>query len=424
MLKNFLQVFRVPELRKKVFFVLGVFVVFRVMANIPIFAIDVAKLQGFFSQNQVFGLLNMFTGGAMDKMSIAMLGLGPYISSVIILQLLTMIFPKLEKMYKEGGPEGKRKFNQYGRLATIPLALLQGYGMLTLLQRQGVLQSLSPMQLGSALITIAAGTVFLMWLGELLTEKGIGNGISLLIFAGIISRAPANIRQLVLTWDPSNIPGYLAFLAMVVVIIAGVVLINEGKRNIPVSYAKRVRGRKVQGGTSTYLPMKVNPAGVIPIIFALSVLLFPRMIANFFKDNAGMIGEIPTGLSGALANPWIHGALYFLLVIMFTYFYTAVTFDPESIADNLKKMGGFIPGIRPGPSTVNFISHILNRVEFIGALFLGTIAVLPSIIQGITGVQVFQFLVGGTALLIVVSVVLQTTREIKAQLKMRDYETF
>src|SRR3989339_683816 len=275
------QIFKVRELRNKILFVLAVFILFRLVANIPVPGIDAIRLKSFFEGNQLFGLMNMFTGGAMSNLSIAMLGMGPYITAVIIMQLLTMIFPQLEKMYKEEGEAGRQKFNQYGRIATVPLALLQGYAMLNLFQRQGIIDAMSGQLMVMSLITITAGTVLLMWLGELITEKGIGNGVSLLIFAGIIADVPNNLRQLLLTWDPAKIPAYLLFFGMAILIIAGVVLINEGRRNIPVSYAKRVRGAKMYGGVSTYLPLNINPAGVIPIIFALSLMLFPGMISNF-----------------------------------------------------------------------------------------------------------------------------------------------
>jgi preprotein translocase subunit SecY len=423
-LNKVIQIFKIKDLRNKILFVLGIFAVFRIMANIPIPGINAENLRNFFNQFQMFGLLNIFTGGALDNLSIVMLGLGPYITAVIIFQLLTMIFPQLEKMYKEEGEAGRQKFNQYCRIGTVPLAALQGYGMLTLFQRQGVIGSLSPTLLFTSILTITAGALFLMWLGELISEKGIGNGVSLLIFAGIVADFPNNIRQMLITWDPARIPSYLLFFGMALLIIAGVVLINEARRNIPVSYAKRVRGMKMYGGVSTYLPLNVNPAGVIPIIFALSILLFPSMIANFLGGAGGTIGSLAKSIGDWFQNPWVHGILYFLLVCLFTYFYTAVTFDPKAIATNLQKMGGFIPGIRPGESTANFMYFILNRVLLIGALFLGTIAVMPSIVGGVTGVMVFRFLIGGTSLLIVVSVVLETVRQVQAQLQMREYETF
>ncbi len=418
------QIFKIPELRSKVFFVLGVFAVFRIMANIPIPGIDAENLRNFFSANQFFGLLNIFTGGALDNLSIAMLGLGPYITAVIILQLLTMIFPALEQLYKEEGEAGRQKFNQYGRMATVPLAVLQGYGMLTLLSRQQVIGQMSPLLMASSLLTVAAATMLLMWLGELISEKGIGNGVSLLIFAGIVADFPNSMRQILSTWDATQIPAYAAFLAVAFVIVAGVVLINEARRNIPVSYAKRVRGMKMYGGVSTYLPLSVNPAGVIPIIFALSILLFPTMLANFFVGKGDIVSSFLQKASLFLQDPWVYGISYFVLVAVFTYFYTAVTFDPKAIANNLQKMGGFVPGIRPGASTASFLHYILNRVLLIGALFLGLIAVSPSIVGGVTGVQAFSFLVGGTSLLIVVSVVLESMRQIRAQLEMREYETF
>jgi preprotein translocase subunit SecY len=423
-LNRVIRVFKIRDLRAKILFVLGIFVVFRLMANIPMPGIDIENLRNFFEQFQVFGLLNLFTGGTLANLSIVMLGLGPYITAVIIMQLLTMIFPQLERMYKEEGEAGRQKFNQYGRILTIPLAMLQGYGMLTLLQRQGAIGVLSGELILSSIITVAAGALFLMWLGELITEKGIGNGVSLLIFAGIIARFPANIREIFVKWDPTQLPSYLLFLAMALAIIAGVVMVNEGRRNIPVSYAKRVRGMRMYGGVSTYLPLNVNPAGVIPIIFALAIMMFPGMVSNFLAGTGGMVGNIAQSVGSFFENPWAYGIFYFILVVLFTYFYTAVTFDPKAISGNLQKMGGFIPGIRPGQSTANFLYYILNRVLVIGALFLATIAVMPSVVGGITGITVFGFFIGGTALLIIVSVVLETMRQVNAQLQMREYETF
>ncbi len=418
------SLFKNKELRNKILFILFIFAVFRLAANIPIPGIDLENLRKFFAGNQLFGLMNIFTGGALSNFSIVMLGLGPYITSVIIFQLLTMIFPRLERMYKEEGEAGRQKFNQYGRLLTIPLAALQGYGMLTLFQRQQIIGRLSPSLLLTSILTITAGALFLMWIGELISEKGIGNGISLLILAGIVARLPMSIRETLVTWDPSRIPSYFLFFVSAFVIIAGVVLITEARRNIPVSYAKRVRGTKMYGGVSTYLPLNINPAGVIPIIFALSILLFPGMIANFLGGTGGMVGSIAHSVGALFQNPWFYGIFYFLLVILFTYFYTAVTFNPETVSTNLQKMGGFIPGVRPGKSTTNFLKYVLNRVLFLGALSLATIAVLPSVISGVTGVRGFTFLIGGTALLIVVSVVLDTLRQINAHLQMREYETF
>ena len=422
-LDKLVQIFKIRDLRKKIFFVLMVLVVFRIAANIPIPGIDVERLKQFFSNNQLFGLMNIFTGGAMSNLSIIMLGLGPYITATIIMQLLTMIFPKLEALYKEEGEAGRQKFNQYSRILTVPMAGLQSYAMLTLLSRQNIISFDSLAQWITSIIVATAGALFLMWLGELISEKGIGNGVSLLIFAGIVSSVPQSIRQLVITYTPSQIPSYVAFFIVALVIIAGVVIVTEGRRNIPVSYAKRVRGNKMYGGVSTYLPLNVNPAGVIPIIFALSIMLFPGVIANFLGgSNIGWVASFAQMIGKLFENQWFYGIVYFLLVVLFTYFYTAVTFNPKNVSDNLQKMGGFVPGIRPGKPTTDFLYFILNRVLLFGAIFLGTIAVLPSIVQGATGITAFGFVVGGTALLIVVSVVLDTMRQINSQLTMRDYE--
>jgi len=397
--QKILQIFKIPDLRNKIIFVLGVFAIFRIMANIPMPGVNAENLRNFFNQFQMFGLLNVFTGGALDKLSIVMLGLGPYITAVIILQLLTMIFPQLEKIYKEEGEAGRQKFNQYGRILTVPLAFFQGYAMLTFFQREGAISQLSLVQLFGALATVTAGSLILMWLGELVTEKGIGNGVSLLIFAGIIADFPSNLGQIAVSWDAAKIPSYLLFIILSLVVIATVVLLNESRRNIPVSYAKRVRGNKIYGGASTYLPMNINPAGVIPIIFALSILMFPVMIANFLGGAGGVVGAVAKAVSDFIQSGWIREAIYFFLVVVFTYFYTAVTFDPKSISENLQKTGGFIPGIRPGDSTAKFVGYILNRTLLIGAIFLGVIAIMPSIVGALTGMtNVFSFFVGGTSL--------------------------
>lgn len=418
------QIFKIKDLRSKMLFVFGIFALSRLMANIPIPGINLERLRLFMDQFQSFQLLGAFTGGSMDNMSVAMLGLGPYITAIIILQLLTMIFPSLERMYKEEGEAGRQKFNQYARIASIPLAALQGYAMLVLLTRQNVASFESPLILFAALATVTTASLLLMWLGELISEKGIGNGVSLLIFAGIISSFPTSLQKLIFDWDPTKTLSYILFGAASVLIIAGVVLINESRRNIPVSYAKRVRGNKMFGGVSTYLPLNINPAGVIPIIFALSILLFPSMIASFLGGYPGFVGQAATAVNNFFNNQLFYGISYFVLVVLFTYFYTAVTFDPKNIANNLQKMGGFVPGIRPGTPTANYMYYILNRVLLVGAVFLGLIAVMPSIIGAATQVSTFQFMVGGTSLLIAVSVVLETARQINAQLQMREYETF
>ena len=418
------KIFKFRDLRNKIFFVLGILVVFRLLTNIPIPGVDVEALRRFFASSQLFGLMNLFMGGTLKHLSIAMLGLGPYITSTIILQLLTMIFPQLEKMYKEEGEAGKQKFNQISRALTIPLGIIQSFAMLSLLQRQHLLLPLSPIEIVTTIITITAGTLFLMWLGELISEKGISNGVSLLIFAGIVAELPTSIQQSVFTWTASMAPSYILFFVLAILMIMAVVLVNEARRNIPVSYAKRVRGFKMYGGAATYLPININPAGVIQIIFALSILLLPNMMATIFVGAGGILATIAETINSLISNLWIYGTLYFILVILFTYFYTAVTFDPKSISENLQKMGGFVPGIRPGRSTAEFLSRILNRILLIGSMFLGLIAIMPFIVRGITGIQTFEFLIGGTALLIVVSVVLELVRQIKAQLQMREYDNY
>lgn len=412
MLNKLAQIIKTKELRNKILFVLGMFAFFRLMANIPIPGIDIAKIQEFFAMNQFFGMLNLFTGGALDKVSIVMLGLGPYITATIILQLLTMIFPQLEKLYKEEGEQGRQKFNQYARLATPVFAALQSYAMLLFLKSQGLMQGMGGFELVTSILAVTGGTVILMWIGELISEKGIGNGVSLLIFAGIVADIPNNIRQAFLTYDPTQLISYISFVLTSILIIGAVVMVNEGRRNVSVSYAKRIRGNKMYGGVSTYLPMSLNPSGVIPIIFAISLLMLPSMIGTFFHIDF---------LTNLFTNNWIYGLAYFTLVFIFTFVYTAVTFDPKNIATNLQKMGGFIPGVRPGKPTEEYIESILNKLLIIGATFLGTVAITPLIIQGVTGIQQFSFMIGGTALLIIVSVVLDTMKQINAQLEMYEY---
>ena len=414
------KIFKIKDLRNKVFFVLAMLVVFRVAAAIPVPAIDTSRLKDFFANNQLFSLISLFTGGGLSSLSIVMLGLGPYITSSIIMQLLTMIFPSLEQMYKYGGEAGRAKFNQLSRMFTVPLALLQGYGFLLLLSRQGVLLPPSPLQWASSLAVITAGAVFLMWLGELITEKNIGNGISVLIFAGIVAGFPTSIQRTAATFDYAQLFTYIGFAIVALVVIAGVVYLTEAQRNIPINYAKRVRGFKMYGGVSTYLPMRVNNAGVMPIIFALSILLFPGMIANFFAtSNITAISKIAGVFNSFVQNQTFYAVAYFLLVVIFTYFYTAVTFDPKSISENIQKQGGYIPGIRPGQATSEFLMHLLNRITLVGALFLGIIAILPNIVQGFTGITTFT--IGGTSILIVVSVILEVLKQVDAQVSMYEY---
>lgn len=414
-------IFKDKDLRKKIIFVLAMLVIFRLGAAIPVPGVDISRLQAFFAGNQFFGLLNIFSGGALSNLSIVMLGVGPYITATIIMQLLTMMFPALKEMYYEEGEAGRQKFNQYSRFLTVPLAFLQGFGLLILLERQEVISHLDFFSRFTNIIIVVAGSMFLMWLGELISEKGIGNGVSLIIFAGIVAGIPTSLSQTLFNYSASQVPLYLAFLAAAFLIIAGVVIVTEGQRPIPISYAKRVRGMKMYGGVSTYLPLRVNQAGVIPIIFALSILLFPQMVVNLLAGvQSPAIQSLSRLALNFINNPWMYASLYFVLVFLFTYFYTAVTFDPESISHNLQKSGAFIPGIRPGPSTAEHLGKILKRITLIGAVFLGLIAVLPLAMRAVTGNVALTL--GGTALLILVSVALETVKQIQAQISMRQYE--
>lgn len=408
-------------LRKRIFFVIGALVVFRIAAAVPIPGVDMEALNQLFRNSQFLGLLNVFSGSGLSNLSIVMLGVGPYITASIIMQLLTMMSPKLKALYHEEGELGRKKFTQYSRMLAVPLALLQAYGLLVLLSRQGVLAALDPFQMFVNVLIVTAGSILLMWLGELISEFGIGNGVSLIIFAGIVASIPTVASQLIATgFDQSQIPTYLAFIAAAVVILAGVITMTEAERPVPITYAKRVRGGKMYGGVSTYLPLRVNQAGVIPIIFALSILLFPQLIGGFLaglsSPTAQAIGEF---LKVHFTSGWIYSIFYFVLVFLFTYFYTAVTFDPEAIATNLQKSGAFIPGVRPGEATAEHLARILTRTTFAGALFLSAVAVLPLAMQSITGNTMLA--IGGTALLIVVSVVLDLIKKMDAQLSMREY---
>jgi len=408
------------SLRKRVLFVVFALFVFRLLSAIPIPGIDTVELNRFLTGNQFFGILNIFSGGGLSNLSIIMLGVGPYITGSIIMQLLTIMVPALKKIYHEEGEIGRKKFTQYSRLLTIPLAIIQGYSLLAILENQNILVNVTSFDRIANLIIIVAGSILLMWIGELMSEFGIGNGVSMIIFAGIVSQIPTQVSQLIFTFDVSQLPYLLMFIVAGALIIAGVVVVTEAERPIPVTYAKRIRGAKVYGGGSTYLPLRVNQAGVMPIIFALSLLLLPQMFGNLLANssNSIMLSISKFFLSFSQTSA-LYAILYFILVFLFTYFYTAVTFDPEALSTNLQKNGAFIPGIRPGASTSSYISNVLSRITLLGAVFLGFIAVLPLIIQSLTGITAIAL--GGTALLIVVSVVLDLIKKIDAQVSMREY---
>ena len=423
-MQNFLNKLKLvwtdTTLRKRVLFVLFSLIIFRLLSTIPIPSIDTLELNRFLSNNQFFGILNIFSGGGLSNLSIIMLGVGPYITGSIIMQLLPIMVPSLKKIYHEEGAAGRKKFTQYSRLLTIPLAAIQGFTLLAILENQSILVNLTTFDRITNLFIVVAGSVVVMWLGELMSEFGIGNGVSLIIFAGIVSRLPAEVSQLVFTFDVSQIPLYLVFAVVGVLVIAGIVLVTEAERPIPVTYAKRVRGMKMYGGGSTYLPLRVNQAGVIPIIFALSILSFPQMIGAFLgRFSNAILLKISQIFTLFNQTSILYAVLYFILVFLFTYFYTAVTFDPEALSTNLQKNGAFIPGIRPGVPTSSYISNVLSRITLLGAVFLGFIAVLPLIMQYATGIA--SLAIGGTSILIVVSVVLDLIKKIDAQVSMREY---
>jgi preprotein translocase subunit SecY len=407
-------------LRRRVLVVLAALVIFRLLAAVPIPGVDPAKLAQFLASNQFFGILNIFSGGGLSNLSIIMLGVGPYITASIIMQLLTIMSPKLKRLYQEEGEIGRKKFTQYSRLLTIPLAALQGITFLSLLTRQGVLTPLTPVETVINLLVMVAGSMLLMWIGELVTEFGISNGVSLIIFAGIVSSLPKSISQLLFNYDPSQIPTFILLLAVTLIIIAAVVLVTEAERVVPVTYAKQVRGNTQTGGGTTYIPLRMNQAGVMPIIFALSILLIPQMVGNALLGASNpAVASIAAKLAAFQQSGWTYGILYFVLVFLFTYFYTAITFDPHAMSQNLQRGGAFVPGIRPGEATEKYFDNVVSRVTLVGALFLGIIAVLPLIIQGATGLT--SIAIGGTAILIVVSVVLDIIKKIDSQLSMREY---
>ena len=426
-MKNLLSIFRnsfkTPDVRSKILFTAAIFVVFRIFAHIPVPGVNVVQLKALFAQNQFLGLLDIFSGGTLANFSVMALGLNPYINASIILQLLTMVFPKLEELSKEG-ETGRQKINQYTRMLTVPLAVLQAIGMYALLRSQGIIKLLPSVELVAFIVTVCAGTILLMWFGELITEKGIGNGISLLIFAGIVGVFPVSFAQTVSTINAENISNILVFAVMGIMVISSIVIINEATRQITVYYAKRVRGNKIYGGQSTHLPLRLNQAGVIPIIFAVSLVLMPSLIANYLSASSNeALRNVATTIAMWL-NPTgiLYNGLYFFLVVGFTYFYTAVIFSPKKIADEIQKYGGFIPGIRPGIPTASYLNYILTRITLVGAIFLGVIAILPTVVQSFTNIQ--NLILGGTGILIVVSVVLETIKAIEAQLVMRNYDAY
>lgn len=418
-LKN---IWQAKEIRKKVIFTALIIAVFRLVAHIPASGIGHQALSELFAKSPILSLLDIFSGGTLANFSILALGLNPYINASIILQLATLIFPKLEELSKEG-EMGRAKINQYTRFLTVPLAVLQAGGMYALLSSQGIISGLTAQMIVSFVITMTAGTMLAIWLGELITEYGVGNGVSLLIFAGIVGRIPVAFSKAVTTTSQEDIFPFLSFLVVALIVVVGVVVMNEAIRRVSVQYARRA----VKGGTvaqATHLPLRLNQAGVIPIIFAVSLVLAPSMIGQFFANsNIQQLANIASRIQTVFEpNGWVYDIVYFALVVGFTFFYTAVIFNPAKIADEIKKYGGFVPGVRPGEATAQYLNYILYRITLPAAIFLGSIAVLPSIVQKMTGVS--SLAIGGTGILIVVSVVLETVKKLESQLVARNYDKF
>lgn len=423
-LEQLTRIFKYPDLRNKILATLGLLLIFRLVSHAPIPGVDTTALQQVFSQNQFLGLLDLFSGGAINRFSIAMMGVAPFINASIIMQLMTMAIPAVEALQKEGD-YGRRKIAQYTRLLSIPFGIIQSYGMITLLQNSSDVQifaDMSPWRLLAIIAITTAGSVFVMWLGELISEFGLGNGISMIIMVGILAGLPQALTGALVLVDATQIIAMIAFALIALATVYFVIYITEGQRNIPISYAGRGGSNRLYGTHNNNLPLRVNQAGVIPIIFALSLLLFPGLLASFFANaRTQWIANLALDINALFANQTFYGVLYFLLVVFFTYFYTWVIFRPEQVAENIQKSGGFIPGIRPGKQTIDFLAFVTNRITLAGAIFLGLIAVLPFVVQGATGITTLT--IGGTGLLIVVSVALELMRQIKSQLTMKQYDT-
>ncbi len=416
MLGTLKNAWRIPDLRKKITFTLAMFIVFRLGSHIPVPGIDAAELQQLFEGETLFGFMNIIAGGALSQVSIFAMGIMPYINASIIMQLLTVVVPKFEQWSKEGA-EGRKKLAQYTRYGTVILAFLQGTGMTFGLLRPAMDQHSFAAYM-VVIITLTAGTAFLMWLGEQITDRGIGNGISLLIFAGIVSRIPQGLTHIyeLVRIGELHILIVLILVVLILGVIVGIVALKEGERKIPVQYAKRVVGRKMYGGQSTHIPLKVNQAGVIPVIFASSILMFPETIIQFIQHPWAIWIAERIGF-GTPLNTF----LYVILIIFFTYFYTAIQFNPQDMAENMKKYGGFIPGIRPGKPTADYLSRVMDRITLAGALALAGIVVLPILLQGVIDVNI---MFGGTAMIIMVGVALETMKQIESQMLMRHYRGF
>lgn len=426
MLKTVAQAWKVAEIRSKMIFTLLMLVVFRIGSNIPVPNINRSVLADLFAgETGLFDLFDLFSGGSFSNFTIFALSITPYITASIIIQLLGMAFPYFEKLAREG-VEGRKKMAQYTRYLTVVLALVQAVGLTVGLFRKAVVDK-SAFSIIVMVLVLTAGTAFLMWLGEQINERGVGNGISLLIFSGIVARIPSGIRALATAVESGSlsIVTLIIFIVAAVLVTAGVVMIQEGQRRIPVQYAKRVVGRKMYGGQSTHIPIKVNQSGVIPIIFALSLLQFPLTITYFLKADSGFTEFVTKWLSpSGMPGVWVYGVLNVVLIIFFTYFYTQATFNPVEVADNMKANGGFIPGIRPGKATEEYLQKVMSRITIVGAIFLAVIATLPTVLSVIAPESLGSIHFGGTSLLIAVGVALETVRQLENQMLMRNYQGF
>jgi preprotein translocase subunit SecY len=414
------RIWKTKEVRSSIFFIIAMLIIFRITAHIPVPGIDANALKDIFGGNQFFGLLNIFSGGTLESFSVVAMGVMPYITSSIVFQLLGMIIPQLEEMQKE--EQGRRKINQWTRMATIPFAMIQAYGLIILFSQQGSLfTDASAWMTMFAIVSLTAGTMFLVWIGELISEKNIGNGISILILAGIIAGLPTFLSQSISIYDSSQLVTIILFLISTIITEVSIVIMNEAQRNIPVQYARQVRGARTSGSVTSHIPLRLNMGGVIPIIFAISIVLFPTMIAQFFVNaKTELLRDIATWTIQVFQNQLIYGILYFVLVFVFAYFYTAVIFHPDQVAENIQKQGGFIPGIRPGKNTADYLGYVVNRLLLVGAGVLALVAILPLIVQQFTGNA--NLVIGGTSILIIVAVVIDSVKQIESQVIMREYD--
>ncbi|HEX2923905.1 MAG TPA: preprotein translocase subunit SecY [Chloroflexota bacterium] len=426
MIDSLVNAFRIPDLRRKLLYTFGMLVIFRFISHVPVPGVNAEALRRLFESNQLIGMLDLFSGGAMSNFSVAAMGVYPYITATIIMQLLIPMVPALQDLSKEG-ESGRNKLNQYMHWLTVPLAFLQALGTGSLLasSQLGVIPNFNlvsnTIPTLAIIMTMTAGTVLLVWIGELITENGIGNGVSIIIFAGIVAKLPSSVVSTLVAG--TNYLGVIVFAILGLLTVAAIVVVQEGQRRIPVQFAKRIRGNRMYGGSATHIPMRVNSAGMIPLIFAMSIMLFPGTVASYFVYTGGFVGDVANFFANVF-NPAhiVYWVLYFFMVVAFTFFYTMVIFQQQNIPESLQKNGGFVPGIRPGRPTGEYLNKVLIRITWFGAIFLGVIAILPFFVQNLTSVQALTL--SSTALLIVVGVVLDTMKQLESQLLMRNYQGF